>query len=180
MTDYLTLTKSTNRLVEFDNGRIEVLPMPTEAHQFIVRFVFLALHSFVAAGRLGHQVVFAPIRVRTLPERFREPDIALMLAEHDFRRANEYWTGADLVVEVVSDDSESRARDLEEKRVEYALAGIGEYWIVDPREKQISVLRLASSQYEPHGVFEAGQQATSRLLPGFVVDVTQVFAAATS
>jgi len=176
-TEYLSLTKSTNRLVEFDCGRIEVLPMPTEGHQFIVRFLFLALHGFVASGHLG-QVVFAPIRVRTLPNKYREPDIALMLAENDSRRSNDFWSGADLVMEVVSDDPESRARDIEEKRAEYALAGIEEYWIVDPQQQQITVLQLVSARYESHGAFKVGENASSNLLTGFSLDVAQVFAAA--
>lgn len=175
--EYLSLTNSTNRLVEFDGGRIEVLPMPTESHQFIVRFLFLALHGFVAAWKLG-QVVFAPIRVRTLPDKYREPDVALMLAENDSRRSNHFWSGADLVMEVVSDDPESRARDIEDKRAEYALAGIREYWIVDPQEQQITVLQLASARYERHGIFKVGDNASSSLLAGFSLDVTQVFAAA--
>lgn len=33
--DYLWLTNSTNRLVELDEGQIEMLPMPTELHQAI-------------------------------------------------------------------------------------------------------------------------------------------------
>ncbi len=33
--DYLWLTDSTNRMIEFTNGRIDVLPMPTEHHQAI-------------------------------------------------------------------------------------------------------------------------------------------------
>jgi Uma2 family endonuclease len=175
--EYLSLTNSTNRPVEFDGGRIEVLPMPTEAHQFIVRFLFLALHGFVAARQLG-EVVFAPIRVRTLPDKYREPDLALMLAENDARRSNSYWSGADLVMEVVSDDAESRARDIEEKRAEYATAGIAEYWIVDPLERQITVLHLASQQYEEHGTFGEGEQATSNLLAEFSLDVAKAFAAA--
>jgi Uma2 family endonuclease len=122
--------------VEFEAGSIKVLPMPTEAHQFIVRFLFLALHGFAAERRLG-QVVFAPFRIRTRPDRFREPDIAMMLNENDSRRSNNFWIGADLVMEVVSDDAESRVRDLEQKRVEYALASIKEYWIVDPREQTV-------------------------------------------
>jgi len=175
--DYLSLTKSTNRLVEFDSGRIEVLPLPTESHQFIVRFLFLALYAFVASRKLG-EVVFAPIRVRTLPDKYREPDIALMLTENDSRRSNTFWSGADLVMEVVSDDPESRVRDVDEKRLEYALAGIQEYWIVDPREQQITVLKLVSPGYEFHGVFNAGDNASSKLLIGFSLDVAQVFAAA--
>ncbi len=33
--DYLWLTDSTNRMSEFTNGRIDVLPMSTEHHQAI-------------------------------------------------------------------------------------------------------------------------------------------------
>lgn len=175
--EYLSLTNSTNRLVEFDSGRIEVLPVPTESHQFIVRFLFLALHGFVAARQLG-EVVFAPIRIRTLPDKYREPDIALMLAEHDSRRSNSYWSGADLVMEVLSEDPESRARDVEQKRAEYAAAGIDEYWMVDPQQEQVTVLRLESGRYQEHGVFCAGDRATSHLLRGFSLDVAHVFAAA--
>jgi Uma2 family endonuclease len=38
---------------------------------------------------------------------------------------------ADLVVEVISDDSVARDRD--EKFFEYQQAGVHEYWIIDPR-----------------------------------------------
>jgi Uma2 family endonuclease len=163
--------------VEFNRGRIEVLAMPTEAHQFIVRYLFLALHSFVAAKQLG-EVVFAPIRVQTLPDKYREPDVALMLTENSGRRSNSFWTGADLVMEVVSDDPESRDRDLKEKRTEYAAAGIKEYWIVDPQQQQITVLRLAAGQYAAQGVFGIGAEAVSNLLAGFSLSVADVFEAA--
>ena len=45
-------------------------------------------------------------------------------------------------MEVVSSGDEDRRRDLKTKRDEYALAGIPEYWIVDPELDQITVLTL--------------------------------------
>ncbi|MDP9373848.1 MAG: Uma2 family endonuclease, partial [Chloroflexota bacterium] len=36
---YLWLTDQTNRLVEFTDGYIEVLPMPTDRHQSILLFL---------------------------------------------------------------------------------------------------------------------------------------------
>ena len=63
-----------------------------------------------------------------------------------------------------------------EKREEYAKAGIPEYWIVDPELGQITVLVLDGSVYAVHGEFARGQQATSKLLPGFAVDVTAALA----
>ena len=68
-------------------------------------------------------------------------------------------------------------RDLEVKRLEYAQARIPEYWIVDPRDAKITVLTLDGDSYAVHGEFAPGEQATSRLLPGFTVAVTEALAA---
>ena len=38
--DYLWLTDRTRRLVEFTDGRVEVLPMSTDEHQRIVLFLY--------------------------------------------------------------------------------------------------------------------------------------------
>jgi Uma2 family endonuclease len=115
--------------------------------------------------------------VQLWPEKFREPDVVFMLAEHASRITEDYWIGADLVMEVVSSSDNDRRRDLVEKREEYAKARIPEYWIVDPELGQITVLVLDGPAYAVHGTFARGQQATSKLLPGFSVDVTAALAA---
>ena len=84
-----------------------------------------------------------------------------------------YWLGVDLVIEVVSPDDPDR--DLVEKRVDYAEAGIPEYWIVDPRNETITVLALDGDAYRDLGVFGAGDTAQSRVLGGFSADVRSVF-----
>lgn len=171
--EYLALNG--NRLVEFSHGRVEVLTMPTMLHQLLVGFLYDAMKAFVAPRNLGI-VLFSPLRVRLWPGKIREPDVIFMATAHLDRAGNECWDGADLVVEVVSDDD--RRRDLELKRFEYARAGIPEYWIVDPQNKQIMVLELAGERYEVHGQFAHGQRATSVLLDGFEVEVERAFAAA--
>jgi Uma2 family endonuclease len=169
--EYLRLNG--NYLVEFTNGHIEVLSMPTELHQAIVAFLYEALVMFARPRKLG-TARFAPLRMRLNDGKFREPDLLFMLAAHDARRHNEFWDGADLVMEVVSDDD--RRRDLETKRFEYARAAIPEYWIVDPQRRQITVLTLVDGdRYVEHGIFPAGERATSIILPGFEVPVTDVF-----
>lgn len=170
--EYLAL--NTNHLVEFSDGRIEVLPMPTEKHQTIVAFLYMILFAF--AQRIGGKVLFAPLRVRLRPGKFREPDLVLMRASHDSRRHNQYWDGADLVMEVVSPDDPER--DLVTKRQEYAQARIPEYWIVDPQAETITVLVLENNAYAEHGQFGRGALATSATLPNLQVEVTAAFDAA--
>ena len=173
--DYLLLTERSNRLAEFTDGHIEVLPTPTMAHQRIVRYLIGLLMSL--AGNRG-EVLFAPLRVRLRSGKFREPDVVFMLAEHAQRVGNEFWDGADLVMEVVSEDDPGR--DLQTKREEYAEAGIPEYWIVDPQTKTVAVLKLESGKYVTHSEGHDGDTVRSSLLDGFAADVAAIFAAARS
>ncbi len=168
---YLKLTNQTNHLIEFTDGVIEVLPMPTDSHQAISRWLFLALLGFVQ--RLGGTIHYAPLRIEVRPGKFREPDLLLLLRADDPRRQEAYWLGADLVVEIVSPDKPKR--DTEEKPRDYAEAGIPEYWIANPLDETITVLTLDGDVYAEHGVFRRGEQATSLLLAGFEVSVDMVF-----
>lgn len=169
--DYLWLTRRTRCLVELADGTVEVLSMPTERHQAIVAQLFLAFLAFVQ--RAGGKVLFAPFRLRLRSGRFREPDLLVLRAPDDPRRHDAYWDGADLVVEVVSEDDPQRDKVI--KRREYAEAGIPEYWIVDSNAETITVLRLEAGAYREHGSFGRGGGATSSILPGLAVDVGAVF-----
>ena len=171
--DYLALRG--NQLIEFAEGFVEVLPMPTTSHQLLVVYLYGLLLAFTRPRGLGTPLV-APLRVRLWPEKFREPDIVFMRAEHEDRIGEDYWTGADLVMEVVSGGAEDRRRDLVTKRGEYARAGIPEYWIIDPQEERVTVLRLAGKRYLVHGAFAKGETATSPALSGFTAEVSEIFA----
>ena len=171
---YLQLTDHARLLLEFTDGHLEVLPMPTDRHRAISQFLFLALLPFV--GALGGKVHYAPLRLRIRDGKFREPDLLLVRDAHDPRRRNDYWRGADLVIEIVSPDDPGR--DLQVKRRDYAEARIPEYWVVSPIDETITVLILAGDAYTEHGVFRRGQRADSVCLNGFAVSVAEVFDAA--
>jgi Uma2 family endonuclease len=169
--EYLALPG--NHLVELSNGFLEVLPMPTMSHQLIVLALYRSLQAFVEAGGLG-TVLIAALPVRLWKGKIREPDLVFMLAKHPDRMGEEFWRGADLVMEVVSGTAKSRHRDLVTKVAEYARARIAEYWIVDPQEGQITVFRLKGRKYVVHGRAGRGSRARSALLKGFEVDVDTV------
>jgi Uma2 family endonuclease len=173
--EYLAL--ETNRLVEFSDGFLEVLPVPTMSHQLLIAYLHGLFLAFVSSRKLG-TVLLAAFRIRLRRGKYREPDIVFMAREHADRIGEDFWDGADLVLEIVSDGPKDRHRDLVTKRGEYARAGIPEYWIVDPREERITVLRLSGKRYVVHGEFAPGDKATSHLLAGFGVDVTAAFASA--
>ena len=170
--DYCRL--QTNRFVELSAGRIEVPPTPSESHQLIVLFLASALRRFANDRGIG-KAVMGPLPVRLSANTIREPDIVFLRSENYRHRHGRYWTSADLIIEVVSEDDP--ARHYVKKRKDYASAGVSEYWIVDPEEGEIRVLKLVGKKYETHGVFRNGDRATSDLLEGFEVSVSEVFEA---
>jgi Uma2 family endonuclease len=175
--DYLQFEHSSgNQLVELVDGFIEVLPLPDPYLQRIVRYVSHQMQNHVAAHAEG-EILESPMPVRLWSGRMREPDIGYF-KPHRIPDPHKPPRGADLLVEVVSPGEKNRERDLEVKRVEYAKAKVGEYWIIDPKEKCITVLFLSGRSYRVHGVFRPSDIATSRLLPGFEIDVADMFAAA--
>ena len=172
--DYLAL--KTRQLIEFTDGVLEFLPMPTRLHQALAQWMFLKLHGFVEPRKLG-EVYLAPLRVKMRPSKYRQPDVVFLAKARiaKLKDMTEPPLGADLAVEIMSEGEENRTRDLQVKRHDYAEAGIPEYWIVDPEARTVTVLVLDGGEYFPQGVFGEGETAESRLLDGFTVNVAEWF-----
>jgi Uma2 family endonuclease len=175
--EYLRLTDGTNRRIEFTDGRLEFLAMPTEMHESMVEFLYFALEEFVKATNSG-KVRWTGIRLRIRPRKFRLPDVIFLHKDHFHARHNRAWDGADLVMEVVSDDPKDRDRDYHQKLLDYAEAKVPEYWIIDYAQRFVLVHRLDGDKYVLAGQFSSGQRAKSHLLDGFSIDVAALFAAA--
>jgi Uma2 family endonuclease len=167
---YLKL--KTTRLIEYDAGKLEFLTMPTRDHQQIVWFLAQSLKSFLLPR--GGDAWFAPIRVRVADDKFREPDLVAFLDKKDPRAENEFFSGADLVMEVVSEGSENRERDYIRKRADYEAAGIPEYWIIDPEQQTVTVLALHDGKYVEHAAGVSGRVG-SALMAGFQIETKEVF-----
>lgn len=165
------------QLIEFDHGHIEVLPMPTMLHQKVAHRLQRALEDFVEAHGLG-DVLAAPFPVKVGDGKYREPDVVFRRSDATEidERTTKFWDRVELVVEVLSDGSKSRARDLVTKRREYADAGIAEYWIVDLDSNEITVLALQGHDYLEAGRYRLGETVPSVVLPTFAVDVQSVIA----
>ncbi len=158
----------TNRMAELVDGRLEILPMPTLKHQRILRWL---LGMFEAAAPGGSITLFAPLPARLFPGTIREPDLLYIAPENAPGPDVDYPTHIDLALEIVSPGKDARQRDYEDKRRDYARAGISEYWIVDPLENQVTVLVLQDSIYTEHGVFRMSDVASGLLLPALRIDV---------
>ncbi len=163
----------TNRMAELVDGRLELLPMPTLKHQRILILLLDWMRRAVEAGP-GGLVLIAPLPTKLFPGTIREPDLLYIAPENRPGPDVDYPSRIDLAVEIVSSGSDAQKRDYQDKRIDYAKAGIAEYWIVDPHQQRITVLVLTGSAYCEHGIFTAGQIASGNLLPALSADVDAV------
>jgi len=175
---FLRLDNALPRFVELTDGHVTFLGWPTLVHHRVLQFLLKTFSDHVDAHMSG-VVLQAPCPVQLRPGVWRMPDVAWYQPLR-FKEDPQRPHGADLVVEVLSDEPAWRRHDIVAKRTDYAAAGIPEYWIVDPETTTITVLSLpeGGSEYAVHGEFQPGQTATSVLLDGFTVDVDACFAAA--
>lgn len=80
----------------------------------------------------------------------------------------------DLIVEVLSESTESRDRGV--KFEDYAAHGVGEYWIVDPEAESVEqyVLQAGDAGYELRTKAATGT-LTSPVVTGFTISVRAIF-----
>ena len=152
---------------EWVDGEVIVFMPPTVLHARIVGFLAGVLGWYVEAFGLG-EVLQAPVEMR-LPGRrsSREPDLLFVAQEHRARIGEKRIEGAaDLVVELISDDSVSRDRI--EKVDEYRAAGIPEYWPLDPRpgQQRSDFFQLTDGVYRAVAP-DADGRYRSAVVPGF-------------
>ncbi|MEA2703571.1 MAG: hypothetical protein QOD63_1516 [Actinomycetota bacterium] len=128
---------------ELVEGVLLVTPAPNAEHQSCVANLMFALKA--AAGD-EHFVVPAPFDFYVSEITCFEPDIVVALDEDVGRDRLGPERTPLLLVEVGS--RSTRLVDLGTKRLAYETFGVPEYWLVDPDEPSLTVLRLVEGRYE--------------------------------
>jgi Uma2 family endonuclease len=120
---------------EWVDGEVIRLMPPSLRHQALLMFLSILVGAYVELRKSG-RLLGAPFEMKLRGGRsYREPDLIFVATDHLDRLTAERLNGpADLVIEIISQDSVTR--DRRDKLAEYAASGIPEYWIVDPRPGQ--------------------------------------------
>lgn len=167
--DYLRFPDD-GRRHEIIDGRHYVNPVPNVRHQLISANLHIALGTDVKHHRLG-QVVTAPCDVLLDGHTVVQPDIIFVSNARAAIVTGPNIKGApDLLIEILS---ENRNMDERLKYRAYELAGVLEYWIVDPFEDAVRIFRRENDRFVR---VETGDPLTTPLLPGFALPLADVFA----
>lgn len=159
---------------EILDGVLYMSPPPTINHQDVSGELFARMRIFARDHTLG-TVLEAPcgVRLPTQPVPV-EPDIFFIRRERRHIIEERYVEGApDLVVEILSRSNADYDRTT--KYAHYEQAGVTEYWIVNYWDETITIYNLAEQQYRLTALFQNGDTATSQVLTGFQIAVTDLF-----
>ncbi len=162
--------------IEFDDGKVIELPPSSPRHNLILRFLANLLEAYLRLTGEG-QVFSDSIVMRFVYEGKTKGPIAdvLVLKKENMARlqGSQIAGAADLVIEVMSPESEHR--DRVEKFKMYEAVGIQEYWIIDGEFNEAFFYVLDEHQlYVRQKLDEKGVYHSS-VLPRFHFAVSNLF-----
>lgn len=159
---------------ELINGEIVKKAAPTPLHQEISQNLNFLMSGFVRSRKLG-KIFAAPTDVFLDNYNHVMPD--LLFIRHENAGIIDYKNGIvgvpDLVVEILSPGT--AMIDRIEKRNAYQTAGVREYWLIDPNNRAVEVYENRAGSFEPFSYAEISGRVQSNVLPGFEVEIGEIF-----
>jgi Uma2 family endonuclease len=161
---------------EIIDGELFVSKQPHYYHQLSCHNAAFALETWnreTGAGEVNHApgVIFA-----------EDDDVAPDLVWISTQRLpsvlgsdGKLHAAPDLVVEVLSPGAANVRRDREAKLALYSRRGVGEYWIMDWRRREVEVYRRANGALVLVATLGAGAILESPLLPSFSLAISDLF-----
>jgi Uma2 family endonuclease len=169
--DYLSFPYDL-KIHQIVEGEHYVNPSPVPYHQAISGRLFRILADFVESRNLG-QVFAAPIDVVLSNINVVVPDIIFISREKERIIGEKCISGPpDLIVEILSEGTKKLDKDLKSKL--YAKFGVMEYWIVDPKEKAITVCRFSNKRYQTT-IFTAAEELTTPTFSRLRISLVDIF-----
>ena len=167
---------------EWNNGRLEAKPLPNKPQLNLYNWVLDLLRRYLETHDIADLINLETGFVLTISDptepsgqrgAVRKPDIGVILHSNPVswgRIDQRHFAGVcDMVVEALSDSTQAEAeRDTEEKKRDYALAGVKEYYILDPSGDHMHFYRIAPQEGRYEEIQPDNEDVVhSETLPGF-------------
>jgi Uma2 family endonuclease len=174
---------STQGMVELIGGELFEVPPESEPNNWTARcLMFLLAMSGELSPRLvvTHSVELQVPVIRAKDSANRYPDLVVLRPEHLLLTKRRLTITLEMpppqmVAEVMSAGKQNQERDLIFKRDQYAARGIPEYWLINPENQSVTVLKLQNDGYRDVGFFQGSDIIASPALPKLQLITAQIF-----
>ena len=174
---------------EWNNGRLEAKPLANKPQLDLGNWFLALLRQYIQTHGIAELInletgflltMADPAEPSGMRQAVRKPDIGIILNNNPVSWGHidqrSFQGVCDAVVEFLSDSTLSEVlRDTEEKRKDYALAGVQEYFILDPSGEHMRFYRLTPDRrYEQIPPDDEGV-IHSELLPGLQFRIADLY-----
>ena len=161
------------RRYELYDGEVSVVPAPLPRHQLAALELYRQLHDYALPR--GGLVIATPIDIVFTETNVLQPDIVVFTKErrHHVELDAAIRVRPDVAVEVISPSTERNDRG--RKLTWFQRFEVPEYWILDPTEERLELLKLRTGRYLRPRVFRRGEVFQSEALQGFSCPVAGLF-----
>jgi Uma2 family endonuclease len=173
--DYKTWELKPGERFELIDGIAYAMSAPNTAHQLLVIALGAEIHTFLKGKPC--KVIASPFDVRLFYEEDEsddtvvQPDLVVICDPE--KLGVEGCRGApDVAIEILSPSN--TAIEMERKLILYQDAEVKEYWVVDPKNKNIRVYSLKDGEYSMRR-YHAQDTSPSGALPGLEISLPVVF-----
>lgn len=141
---------------ELLDGNIYYMAPPSVMHQKISGSLYTKIYNYIEKNQGKCEVFAAPFAVYLdeSTNTYVEPDISV-ICNPDKLDDKGYNGAPDWIIEIVSPSS--RIMDYHKKLFKYRLAGVREYWVVDPDKTRIMVYNFDNETTEEYSFGEPVQ-----------------------
>jgi Uma2 family endonuclease len=154
-------------------GELHMAPAPNRFHQGTSRNLGYIILRHLEKHPIG-ALYYAPFDVYLSAHDVYQPDIVFVSNARRHILTDDGCEGVpDFIVEILSDRTARLDKTL--KRKTYAMHGVAELWLVDPKKKAIEIFRLQDDAEKPVKVHSANSIFTSPSFPGLKFRAAEIF-----
>ena len=178
--DYLTWQME--EMVELIRGKVfrQAAAAPRRIHEELTVILVTRFYAFLKGSNCKVYTAHFDVRLPVTSKSHEDidtvvqPDLCVVC---DPEKLDELGcVGAtNLIVEILSPGNNKK--ELKHKYEVYESAGVREYWIIHPDERTLLIYTLDNGHYIASRLFTSGDRIGSISLPGFELDLDEVFGA---
>ncbi len=174
--EFLELTRDTEERYEYIDGEIYLLASPKTAHQKALTELFVIFYNWFQGKECTPLVAPYDITLKRNWENINvvQPDVMVICDLEEKLDENDYYQGVPtLVVEILSEGT--RSKDLIKKLDLYMSCDVGEYWIVNPVNREVTVYLFTDKNISNNITYKKSEIVESFIFAGLSAELDRIF-----
>ena len=174
--EFLALTEGTERRYEYIDGELYLLSSPKITHQKILGEMYIIFYNWFKSKKCKPMLAPFDITLKRGPDNINvvEPDIVVICDLEEYMNEKDYYMGTPtLVVEIISEST--RSKDTIKKLDLYMSAGVKEYWIVNPLNREITIYYFEQNDIVKNETYKKNEVAASYVFTGLKMNLKDIF-----